>query len=104
MEKEVLTNKTGVLHHGPTLPILQQSLLPKMIKTQISWWDKWHIEQHGGKVDDKMYQYSFRSDKDGNFFQNVEYKIDLFTKTAFKYPKQGEFLFGIAKPVQSPSA
>ena len=51
----------------------------------------------------KMYQHSFWRDENGKLCKNGEYKTDLLTKTAFKYPEQGRFSFGVAKTQLLPS-
>ena len=96
-DEEVLKDRHGQIHHGPAPPMFEKNLLPSISNTQIAWWDECHIEQQGGKVGNKMYQYSFRRDETGKLCKHGEYKTDLETKTAFKYPEQGRFSFGVAK-------
>ena len=71
--------------------------LPNLDMSQIGWWDECQIEQQGGKVGNMMVQYSFKRDENGNLSENGEYSDNLLTKTAFKYPEQGRFCFGVAK-------
>ena len=72
-------------------------LLPNLDKEQIGWWDECHIEQQGGKVGNRIVQYSFKRDEQGNLSKDGEYSNNLLTKTSFKYPEQGRFSFGVAK-------
>ena len=74
-----------------------KSDLPKIDKTQIGWWEECHIEQQGGKVGNRMVQYSFKRDENGNLSEQGEYSENLLTRTQFKYPEQGRFCFGVAK-------
>ena len=89
----------GTLSFGPPLPMFDSNCtkLPHLDDTQIGWWDECHIEQQGGKVGNKMVQYSFKRDKQGNLCPNGTYNNKLLTKTAYKYPEQGRFSFGVAK-------
>ena len=71
--------------------------LPYLDNNQIGWWDEFHIEQQRGKVGNKMVQYAFKRDKQGNLCPNGTYSKKLLTKTAYKYPEQGCLSFGVAK-------
>ena len=73
------------------------SQLPNLDKSQIGWWDECHIEQQGGKVGNRMVQYSFKRDENGNLSKDGEYSDELLTRTMFKFPEQGCFCFGVAK-------
>ena len=90
-------SETGLVCEGPLPHWLEPDHLPKLSDAQIAWWDECHIEQQGGKVGNKMYQYLFRRDENGNLSDNGTYKTDLLTKISFKYPEQGRFSFGVAK-------
>ena len=46
--------------------------MPKLDHEQIEWWDKCHIEQQGGKVGNKMVQFSFKRNKEGNISKTGE--------------------------------
>jgi len=48
-------------------------------------------------VGNKMVQFSFKRDKDGNLSETGEYEKELLTRTSFKFPEQGRFSFGVAK-------
>ena len=78
-------------------------LLPNIDSSQIGWWDECHIEQQGGKVGNRAYQYIFKRDKNGKLDENGTYRNAILTKASFKYPEQACFLFGVAK-VQHPNA
>ena len=90
--------QTGNRQFGPLPPYFDPSLLPKLDCTQIAWWDECHIEQQGGKVGNRQYQYIFKRDENGNISENGTYREDnLLTKASFKYPEQARFGFGVAK-------
>ena len=87
----------GIRQPGLPPPHFDSNLLPKLDRTQIAWWDECHIEQQGGKVGDRPYQYIFRRDEDGKLSETGTYNDTTLTKTSFKYPEQGRFSFGVAK-------
>ena len=84
---------------GPPLLMFDHDCahLPNLDDTQIGWWDECHIEQQGGRVGNKMIQYSFKRDEQGNLCPNGTYNKELLTRTSYKYPEQGRFSFGVAK-------
>ena len=90
---------TGNRHFGPPPPWFDRNhpLMPKLDHDQIEWWDECHIEQQGGKVGNKMVQYSFKRDKEGNLSKTGEYTNELLNRTLFNFPEQGRFSFGVAK-------
>ena len=71
--------------------------MSKLDNEQIGWWDERHIKQQEGKVGNNMVQYSFKRDENGKLSQTCEHTQEVLTKTSFKYPKQGRFLFSVAK-------
>ena len=46
----------GNLQEGEPPPYFDRTLLPRLDRTQIAWWDECHIEQHGGKVENRAYE------------------------------------------------
>ena len=51
--EEVLTVRHGEIRNGPAPLMFERHLLPSISKTQIIWWDEYHIGQQGGKVVNK---------------------------------------------------
>ena len=92
-----MTDSEGNRLFGPPPPYYDPNLLPKLDETQIGWWDECHIEQKGGKVGDRAYQYIFRRDANGNLSPDGTYSEAELTKTSFKFPEQARFSFGVAK-------
>ena len=90
------THSTGRRHYGPPPPWFDRDALPKLTEHQIAWWDECHIQQQGGKVGDRPYQYSFRRDENGKLCNNGTYPDATLTKTSFKFPEQARFSFGVA--------
>ena len=48
-------------------------------------------------MSNKMVQYRFKRDTYGKLSDKRDYSKEFLIKTSFKYPKQGRFLFGVAK-------
>jgi len=71
-----------------------------MVRSQrplhIAWWEEYHIEQQGGKVGNRAYQYTFKRDENGKLSNTRIYSKPLITKTTFKYPEHERFPFGVA--------
>ena len=86
----------GLRIHGPPPPWFDRTLLPQLSEHQIAWWDECHIEQQGGKVGDRAYQYTFMRDENGKLSKNGTYSDATLTKTSFKFPEQARFSFGVA--------
>ena len=86
----------GVRHFGPPPPWFDANALPKLSETQIAWWDECHIEQQGGKVGNRAYQYTFKRDENNNLSSTGTYAEPKLTSTSFKFPEQGRFSFGVA--------
>ena len=87
---------TGNRMFGPPPPWFDSQLLPQLTHEQIACWDECHIEQQGGKVGDRAYQYSFKRDENGKLSKTGTYQDASLTKTSFKFPKQARFSFGVA--------
>ena len=81
---------------GPPPPWFEQKLLPRLTEHQIAWWDECHIEQQGGKVGNRAFQYSFKRDENGKLSKKGTYQEPELTKTTFKFPEQARFSFGVA--------
>ena len=84
---------------GPPLPMFDHDCahLPNLDDTQIGWWDECHIEQQGGRVGNKMIQYSFKRDEESNFFPSGTYNKEQLTRTSYKCPEKNRFSFCVAK-------
>ena len=80
----------------PSAPWFDRNALPKLTEQQIAWWDECHIEQQGGKVEERAYQYTVERDEEGNLSSKGTYTEPNLTRTSFKYPEQGRFSFGVA--------
>ena len=87
---------SGLRHYGPPPPWFDRNKLPKLTEQQIAWWDECHIEQQGGKVGDRAYQFTFKRDEDGKLSPTGTYPEATLTKTSFKFPEQARFSFGVA--------
>ena len=96
----MLTNlPSPILRYPPTCPPapwFDRDTLPKLTEQQIAWWDECHIEQQGGKVGNRAYQYTFKRDEKGNLSTTGTYTEPNLTKATFKYPEQGRFSFEVA--------
>ena len=93
----ICTFATGKRHFGPIPLWFDRKHLPKLDDTQIAFWDECHIEQQGGKVGNRKYQYTFKRDENGNLSDTGTYAEPTITKTSFKFPEQARFSFGVAK-------
>ena len=94
--QEIMTDNEGNLTDGPPPPWYDPNNLPIISRNMIAWWDECHIEQQGGKVGNRPFQYSFKRDSNGKLSDNGEYQSKLLTKTSFKFPEQARFSFGFA--------
>ena len=94
--------ENGERVYGPIPIWFSKKNLPELDMSQVAWWDECHIEQQGGKVVNKVYQYRFKRDNNGNLDENGSYEHDnRITKTSFKFPEQARFCFGVAQIVTS---
>ena len=68
--QEILTDNEGNLTYVPPLPWYDPNNLPNIFRNMIAWWDECHIDQQGGKVGNRPFQYSFKRDYNGKLSDN----------------------------------
>ena len=96
-EDKVMTENSEEVY-GPISIWFSKQNLPELNISQVAWWDECHIEQQGGNVGNKDYQYRFKRNNNSILDENGSYEHEnRITKASFKLPEQVRFCFGVAQ-------